>query len=121
VPERSATTPISGSEGRDQVEQEIQQESEASPGSALRQSDEVEEQKGRGEEESLSGELLAEMDGSELALLLENGETEADEVDLDAFWESAMNEEQGNPSSGLSLEEARERGLIPPEFDESKQ
>ena len=88
---------------------QAQTEAEAAP------AEEVAEATG---EESPAEALLAEIDGSELAHLLENGEVEADGVDLDAFWEAAMSEEDVLPSGGLSLQEARERGLIPPDFDE---
>jgi hypothetical protein len=45
---------------------------------------------------------------------------EAEEVDLDSFWDDAL-EETGKGklnSSGMSLEEARQQGLIPTEFDQ---
>jgi DNA-binding response OmpR family regulator len=45
---------------------------------------------------------------------------EAEEVDLDSFWDDAL-EESGKGklnSSGMSLEEARKQGLIPTEFDQ---
>lgn len=81
----------------------------------------AEEQGATGDEEPLPEEFLAEIEGSELALLLENGKVDVAEVDLDAFWEAATSEENESASGGLSLEEAREQGLIPPEFDEPKQ
>lgn len=67
-------------------------------------------------EASTAEELLAELESSELALLLDNGDVGEGEVDLDAFWEAALTEEGESAIGGLSLEEAREQGLIPPEF-----
>lgn len=47
------------------------------------------------------------------------GPQEAAEVDLESFWDSALAEEdQAVSSSGMSLEEARNKGLIPAEFDQ---
>lgn len=37
-------------------------------------------------------------------------------ADLDAFWEDAIAEVEGARGSGMSLEEARRQGLLPPEF-----
>ncbi|MCI0393945.1 MAG: response regulator [Chloroflexi bacterium] len=49
------------------------------------------------------------------------GPQEAAEVDLDSFWDSALAEEdQALSSSGMSLEEARNKGLIPTEFDQDE-
>lgn len=44
----------------------------------------------------------------------------AEEVDLDSFWDDALEETARGPlnSSGMSLEEARKQGLIPTEFDQ---
>jgi hypothetical protein len=46
--------------------------------------------------------------------------TEGSEVDLDSFWDDALQEsEKGTAgSAGMSLEEARKQGLIPSEFDQ---
>ena len=42
----------------------------------------------------------------------------ATDVDLDAFWEEATgNPAGGEATSGLSFEEARRQGLIPPELE----
>ena len=45
----------------------------------------------------------------------------AEEVDLDSFWDEALEDSDMKPlnSSGMSLEEARQRGLISTEFDQS--
>ncbi|MFZ0545302.1 MAG: response regulator [Candidatus Promineifilaceae bacterium] len=65
------------------------------------------------EVESLSLEEIREMLG------IENAE-EVEAVDLDSFWDDAL-EETDQPklnSSGMSLEEARQQGLIPAEFEQ---
>lgn len=42
----------------------------------------------------------------------------AEEVDLDSFWDDALQEtEKGAATAGMSLDEARKQGLIPSEFD----
>jgi DNA-binding response OmpR family regulator len=46
----------------------------------------------------------------------------AEEVDLDSFWDDALEKSEKPPlnSSGMSLEEARKQGLIPTEFDQPR-
>lgn len=42
---------------------------------------------------------------------------QGEDLDLDAFWDSAVNDlPEQNRLNGLSLDEARHRGLLPPEF-----
>lgn len=46
-----------------------------------------------------------------------------EEIDLDSFWDDALAQESGDEGgnwSGLSIDEARKQGLIPSEFDDSK-
>ena len=44
-----------------------------------------------------------------------------EEVDLDSFWDDALeaSEKRAENVSGLSLDEARKQGLIPGDFDQS--
>ena len=54
---------------------------------------------------------------AELAALFEDSEVPED---VETFWDEALAEEAGSGATdGLSLEEARRRGLIPPEFGAS--
>ncbi|NIW50289.1 MAG: hypothetical protein GWN30_37620 [Gammaproteobacteria bacterium] len=47
---------------------------------------------------------------------------ETEDVDLDSFWDNALEEsEKGSSNTGMSLEEARKQGLIPTEFDQPGQ
>jgi hypothetical protein len=63
--------------------------------------------------EPLSLEAIREFLGIEEAAT-------AQEVDLDSFWDDALEETERGPlnSSGMSLDEARKQGLIPTEFDQ---
>lgn len=46
-------------------------------------------------------------------------EVEESEMDLESFWDEALSEaaEENEMSTGISLEEARQKGIISPEFD----
>jgi len=46
---------------------------------------------------------------------------EDEEVDLDSFWDDALEDSEKGSGSGMSLEEARKQGLIPTEFDQPGQ
>lgn len=62
------------------------------------------------------------VESSELADLLASTETEsAEAIDLDAFWDDALTDDTSDVMArGMSLEEAREKGLIAPDLDEGE-
>lgn len=68
------------------------------------------------------GEDSLDMNSGELAALLADVPTPTvdidDQVDLDAFWDDALTFDQETTSTGLSLEEARQKGLLPPEISD---
>lgn len=89
-------------------------ETAATPGSetAARESDSDDATvriSGTGEQPADEEEELADL----LTLDLGDG----DSIDLDAFWESALAQEETGTAAGLSWEEARRQGLISREFD----
>lgn len=59
-----------------------------------------------------------EVDDSELMALLANAPQKQEKgVDLDAFWDDALTQQDDELARGLTLEEAQRRGLIPSELD----
>ncbi len=56
--------------------------------------------------------LMAQLDGPPL-------EAEEEEEDVEAFWEDAVDSGPKRNSSGLTLDEARDQGLIDTDFDEA--
>lgn len=67
-------------------------------------------------EPEVAGEA-SEVTSGELAELLGSlDEPLAEEVDLDAFWEEATEDEKRTAGRGLSFDEAVARGLLPPRF-----
>ena len=79
-----------------------------------------------GEEEAGEEEVQASEDTAPLELTEEDADLAAlfegseEPEDIEAFWDEALSEEAGSGiTEGLSLEEARRRGLIPPEFGSS--
>ena len=64
----------------------------------------------------LDPQALAEI--QEMLGLQASGDIES--VDLDSFWDIDFEEsDSGSALSGMSLEEAREQGLIPTDFDDA--
>lgn len=55
-------------------------------------------------------------------LLGESDSFTAEEIDLDLYWDEALSEDSDSiVSSGISIEEARQQGLIPSDFDPDSQ
>jgi hypothetical protein len=60
----------------------------------------------------------AEADVGELADLFTTLEAADNEVDLDAFWDSALDDgDAGIPTRGISFEDAVKQGLLSNDFD----
>ena len=58
-----------------------------------------------------------EVDDEELLALLGSAQKAEASVDLDAFWDDALTQQDDDLVRGLSLEEAQRRGLISPDLD----
>lgn len=79
------------------------------------------------EESEKIDEQLREIDepltlGEIEELLGESDSSSVEEIDLDLYWDEALAEDSnGTVSTGISIEDAREQGLIPSDFDPDSQ
>jgi CheY-like chemotaxis protein len=70
------------------------------------------------EDVEAESELIAEGDVGELGELFANLEAAGDEVDLEAYWDSALDEgKAGMPMRGISFEDAVKQGLLSNDFE----